>query len=71
MERDGLTSLTNQLRDQPSDAVKGLADEHVTHLATALRAARHRQAEQVQAASDQALARIPRLLRGPVKKIVG
>ena len=71
MDNDGLASLTHQLRDSPPAAVGALADQHLSHLAGALRTARHRQAEQVRAASDQALDRIPRLLRGPVKKIVG
>jgi hypothetical protein len=51
--------------------VGDLAPEHLTHLSEALRSARRRQAQQLQSASDQALAHIPRLLRGPVKKIVG
>jgi hypothetical protein len=71
MQRAGLASLTEQLRSDPSSAVCGLGDEHLTHLATAIRAVRRRQAEQLQSASDQALTHIPRLLRGPVKKIVG
>jgi hypothetical protein len=71
MERDGLALLTDQLRDRPSAGVSSLDEEHLTHLASAIRSARRRQAEQLQAASDQALNHIPRLLRGPVKKIVG
>jgi hypothetical protein len=71
MDKDGLTSLETQLRDSPPAAVRELADEHLAHLASALRAARHREAAQLAAASDQALALMPRLLRGPVKKIVG
>ena len=71
MESDGQAFLTRQLRESPSPAVAALADEHLSHLAGALRAARQRQAEELTAASEQALAHIPRLLRGPVKKIVG
>jgi hypothetical protein len=71
VDEDGLESLTDQLRTPPPAGIAGLSREHQTHLAEALRSARRRQAEQLQAASDQALEHIPRLLRGPVKKIVG
>jgi hypothetical protein len=71
MERDGLAVLARQLRAEPPAAVSGLAEEHLTHLAGAVQAARRRQAEQLQGASDQALEHIPRLLRGPIKKMVG
>ncbi|HET9074039.1 MAG TPA: hypothetical protein VFN48_05630 [Solirubrobacteraceae bacterium] len=71
MESDGRAFLTRQLHDAPTPGVAGLADEHLAHLAGALCAARQRQAEELTAASEQALAHIPRLLRGPVKKIVG
>lgn len=71
MQSDGLTPLTEQLRDSPSPIVADLADEHLMHLAGAIRAARKRQALQLQAASEKALDHIPKLLRGPVRKIVG
>ena len=71
MQRDGLTSLTEQLRECPPAGVGGLEDVHLAHLASAIHSARQRQAQQLQAASAQALDRVPRVLRGPVKKIVG
>ena len=71
MESDGHAFLARQLRESPSPAVAALADEHLTHLAGALRSARQRQADELASASEQALQHIPRLLRGPVKKIVG
>lgn len=68
---DALDALTEQLRDRPPEALGALADEHLAHLASRIEMARRHQAEQLQAASVRALDRVPRLLRGPVKKIVG
>jgi hypothetical protein len=71
MQREGLTRLEEQLRDRPPAGLHQLEEEHLTHLAAAIRSTRRRQGEQLEAASDHALNHIPRLLRGPVKKIVG
>ena len=71
MDDSGAGQLATQLRMAPTPAVSGLPDEHQAHLATAIRGARRHQAEQLAAASEQALEHIPRLLRGPVRKIVG
>lgn len=48
-----------------------LAAEDLSDLAAALRDARHRQAAALHDAGDRALHRIPRLLRGPIRRIVG
>lgn len=71
MERDGHAFLVGQLRAEPPAPIGGLLEDHLTHLAGAVQGARRRQAEQLQRASDEALDHIPRLLRGPIKKIVG
>jgi hypothetical protein len=71
MDRDGLVALATQLRAQPPQAVGTLPDAQLTHLAEAIRAARHRQARELEAASASALEGVPRILRGPVKKMVG
>jgi hypothetical protein len=71
MQGDGSSALEAQLRDQPSSAVGGLADAHLSHLAEAIHAARRHQAAELSTASKQALDGVPRLLRGPIKKIVG
>ena len=71
MEKSGAGLLANQLRAAPSEAVTGLPDEYQAHLGGAIRTARHRQAEQLARASEQALEHVPRLLRGPLRKIVG
>ena len=41
------------------------------HLADSVQAARRRQAAELAAAGEQALGHVPRLLRGPIRKIVG
>jgi hypothetical protein len=71
MDRAGLAALATQLRAQPPQAVEALGDEHLTHLAEAVRAARHRQARELETASASALKGVPRILRGPVKTLVG
>lgn len=71
MGSDALSQLTEQLRTDPPEAVGALSEAQLTHLSSALQAARRRQSEALQAAAAQAFDRIPRLLRGPVRKIVG
>ena len=71
MQSDGSSGLAAQLRDQPSQAVAALTDEQLAHLAGAIRDARHRQARELEAAAAGALDGVPRILRGPVKKMVG
>lgn len=71
MQTDGIGWLKEQLRTTPPAAVAELADQDLRKLGDALRAQRKRQGEALTAASDKALESIPRLLRGPVKKLVG
>ena len=71
MSKDGLTALQDQLRVQPPAGLAGLRDDDLHHFAEAIRAARHRQAEHLKDAGDQAFRLVPRLLRGPIKRIVG
>jgi hypothetical protein len=51
--------------------VGALDDASLTRLSEAVRAARQRQAAELAAAGDKALALVPRLLRGPVRKMFG
>jgi hypothetical protein len=71
MQRSGLERLSHQLREPPGAAISALDDEHLAHLAGALHDVRVRQAEALASAAEQAMNHIPRLLRGPVRKIVG
>jgi hypothetical protein len=63
-------ALKQQLGDTPPGSVATLAPEQIQDLAEAVRAARRRQATELAAAGDQAFRHIPRLLRGPIRKIL-
>jgi hypothetical protein len=72
MSKDAaIRALRQQLGDAPPPGVQALADEHLHDLAGAIRDAGHRQAAALQEAGERALGRIPRLLRGPVRKVAG
>jgi hypothetical protein len=71
MSNKALQDLEDQLRGPVPPGVAQLPAEHLHHLADAVRSARRRQADELQAAGDKALNVIPRLLRGPIRKIVG
>jgi hypothetical protein len=67
----GVETLREQLRADPPAGVAALAEADLQHLAEAVRAARHRQAAELDRAGEQALRLIPRILRGPIRKVVG
>jgi hypothetical protein len=67
----GMRALEEQLRAGPPRGLSALSDEQLHDLAEAIRAARRRESQALQEAGDRALARIPRLLRGPIRKVVG
>jgi hypothetical protein len=71
VREDGLDALAAELRAAPPAGVAALADEHLSHLAAAVASARRRQAAELQAAGDRAMSAIPRLLRGPIRRVVG
>ena len=72
MSRDSaIHALKAQLGQTPPAGLGVLSDEELRSLAAAIEGARHRQAAELEAAGDRALGRIPRLLRGPVRKVVG
>jgi len=52
------------------DGVRALEAEHLEHLAQALATARAAQGRELAAAGERALGFVPRLLRGPVRKVV-
>lgn len=72
MSKDAaLQALTEQLRGTPPPGVTALSEKQLRDLAAAIADARHRQAAALQEAGDRALGRIPRLLRGPIRKVAG
>lgn len=70
MEQDGLAALASQLRDTPPEGLGQLAERDLHHLADAIRAARTRQAAALDAAGESAFRYVPRLLRGPIRRVL-
>ena len=68
---DAVRELKAQLQATPPKGVAALSDDEICHLAQAIRDARHRQAAELQAAGEKAFGHIPRLLRGPIRKVMG
>ena len=71
MSKQEWNELSGQLSGEPPDGLAGLPAEHLRHLTEAIRGARHRQAAALHEAGEQAFGFVPRLLRGPIKRILG
>jgi len=64
-------ALTARLGTEPPAGLRKLTGAQLTDLTTAVSDARRRQGQALAAAGERALAHVPRLLRGPVRRIVG
>jgi hypothetical protein len=64
-------ALRARLGDTPPASLRGLAGPELEDLDTAIADARWRQGEALAAAGERAMGYIPRLLRGPVRRVVG
>jgi hypothetical protein len=71
MAQNALSQLREQLSGDVPEAVGRLGEAELRDLAHAIRDARHREGEALAAAGERALKRVPRLLRGPIRKVVG
>lgn len=71
MSRTAIEELGDQLHRDPPGALRTLAEEDLRHLAEAIRQARTRQAVALERAAEQGFSYVPRLLRGPIRRIVG
>jgi hypothetical protein len=67
---DAFLGLQQQLRGSPPASLRGLEPIALRDLADGIQAARRRQAAELAMAGEQAFGHIPRLLRGPIKKIL-
>jgi hypothetical protein len=67
---DAYQALCAQLGATAPAGLRELGDDELRDLACAVRDARRRQAKALGEAGDRALNHIPRLLRGPVRRIV-
>lgn len=63
-------TLRDALRGEPP-ALDGLADDELADLAAAVTDALARQRADLRAAIDGAYGHVPRLLRGPMRKVLG
>ena len=72
MSKDAaIQALRQQLAGPPPTRLNALSEEQLRDLTAAIADARHRQAAALEEAGERALGRIPRLLRGPVRKVTG
>jgi hypothetical protein len=69
--KDALGELESQVRAEPPRGLSALSKAELEDLTDAIRDARHRQAAELQVAGEKAFAHIPRLLRGPIRKVMG
>jgi hypothetical protein len=70
MTPDAKRALRAELGAAPPKALDALSDDEADDLAAALRDARTRQTAALKQAMRDALNHVPRLLRGPVSKLV-
>lgn len=68
---DAAAKLATELGSAPPAEVAGLDSAALEALAAALREARRRQSAELAAASEEALGRLPWIVRGVVRRIVG
>lgn len=68
---DEFEALRAHLGGAPPPGLRTLPDIHLADLTDAISEARRRQREALAAAGDRALGHIPRLLRGPIRRVVG
>jgi hypothetical protein len=72
MSKDAaIHALKQQLGAAPPPGLAVLSEDQLQDLTAAIADARRRQGEALKEAGDRALGRIPRLLRGPVRKVAG
>jgi hypothetical protein len=68
---EALNELRRQLRGDVPPGLKRLSESELRDLAHAISDARHREGQALAASGERALERVPRLLRGPIRKVVG
>lgn len=66
-----LRALQEQLGGKVPAGLAELEPEHLEHLAGAVQEARRRQGQALAQAGERALSHIPRVLRGPIRRIAG
>lgn len=69
--RSEFEQLSALLGGRAPNSLRSLQPAQLKDLAAAIKVARRRESEALAAAGDRALSFIPRLLRGPIRKVVG
>ena len=69
MAEKALQALRKQLHGDVPAGLHELEAEDLEHLASAIAQARRRQAQALAQAGERALSHVPRLLRGPIRRI--
>jgi hypothetical protein len=67
---DGFRALEAQLRAPVPDGLRALTNDELHELTDAIADAQLHQAKALDIAGEQALRHIPRLLRGPIRKVL-
>jgi hypothetical protein len=70
MSAEALRALEDELGGRPPDGLGALADEDLRAFTALLRDAKRRQSEALEAATEEALEIVPRMVRAPVRKIL-
>jgi hypothetical protein len=65
-----LRALESELGARPPDGLQALAADDLRSLTALLRTAKERQSQALDAAVEEALEIVPRMVRGPVRKIL-
>jgi hypothetical protein len=65
-----MQELRAQLRGDPPGALRALGEADLRHLTETIRSARVRQAAALEHAAEQGFSYVPRLLRGPIRRIL-
>lgn len=71
LPRKGIETLATELGGAAPKGLSRLSDDELRDLTGAIEAARRRQAQALAQAGERALSHIPRLLRGPVRRVLG
>jgi hypothetical protein len=67
---DAFSALSDELGGAVPQTLATLSSDELDDLTGAVRHARKRQAHELAAAGDAAFAHVPRLLRGPIRKVL-
>lgn len=70
MSAKALRALESELGARPPDGLQALAADDLRSLTALLRSAKERQSQALDAAVGESLEIVPRMVRGPVRKIL-